>query len=93
MDNEMKALLGKLGEAITDSVQENPEVARVVRAIYELGYETRIGLEAAIGLESIEDENAEVDAVSQAGFTNQDLGFLRSLRIGNLEETDNDKPS
>lgn len=92
MNQQVKDLIQKLGEAIHESVSESDQISGVVREIREQGFDVLLMLEATIGLNEVEDdaESAEtedtVDAAS-GPFTRNDLTFLKSLRIS-TEETE-----
>ena len=85
MNQQVKDLIQKLGEAIHESVSESESIADVVREIREQGFDVLLMLEATIGLNHIEDEEeAEAGATEEAvegPFTRNDLSFLKSLRI------------
>ncbi len=84
MNQQVKKLIQKLGEAIHESVAESESIAGVVKNIRDEGFDVLLMLEATIGLnEVVEDEAAESgDAEPVAGpFTASDLTFLKSLRI------------
>lgn len=85
MNQKVKKLIQKLGEAIHESVSESENIAGVVRNIREQGFDVLLMLEATIGLNEVEEEEAgSVDAVDETAegpFTTNDLSFLRSLRI------------
>ena len=83
MNQQVKNLIQKLGEAIHESVSESDQIADVVREIREQGFDVLLMLEATIGLNQVqdeEDETAKEDAV-EGPFTRHDLSFLKSLRI------------
>ena len=91
MNQKVKKLIQKLGEAIHESVSESEDIAVVVRSIREQGFDVLLMLEATIGLNEVEaeDEKPTVDgeAGEQAGpFTPHDLNFLKSLRISVAED-------
>lgn len=90
MNQKVKNLIQKLGEAIHETVSESEDIAGVVKNIREQGFDVLLMLEATIGLNEVEsdaepaqegDEAAEVGA-----FTQHDLSFLKSLRISVTEE-------
>ncbi len=83
MNQQVKDLIQKLGEAIHESVSESDQISGVVREIREQGFDVLLMLEATIGLnEASEDvEDADLDEVVEGPFSNNDLTFLRSLRI------------
>ena len=85
MNQKVKNLIQKLGEAIHESVSESENIAGVVKNIREQGFDVLLMLEATIGLNEVEEDEAEtveaVDGSAEGPFTNNDLSFLRSLRI------------
>ena len=89
MNQKVKNLIQKLGEAIHESVSESENIAGVVKNIREQGFDVLLMLEATIGLNEVEEE-AEAAAgqlalgdgsQSEGPFTHSDLNFLKSLRI------------
>lgn len=87
MNQQVKNLIQKLGEAIHESVSESDNIADVVREIREQGFDVVLMLEATIGLNQVEqeDETTPEEAV-EGPFTRNDLSFLKSLRITTTEE-------
>ncbi|MGA8939739.1 MAG: hypothetical protein WB439_11300 [Acidobacteriaceae bacterium] len=90
MNQQVKDLIQKLGEAIHESVSESDQISGVVREIREQGFDVLLMLEATIGLNEVEEEAepTEVDDVGDATggpFTRNDLTFLKSLRISTEE--------
>ena len=93
MNQKVKKLIQRLGEAIHESVSESEDIAVVVRSIREEGFDVLLMLEATIGLNEVEaddDQAGETDE-TEAGevdgpFTNNDLSFLKSLRISISED-------
>ncbi len=82
MNQNVKKLIQKLGEAIHETVAESEDIAGVVKNIREQGFDVLLMLEATIGLNEVEPDAAtEPEEVETDGFTNSDLHFLRSLRI------------
>lgn len=83
MNQKVRNLIQKLGEAIHESVSESEQIAGVVKNIREQGFDVMLMLEATIGLNEI--ETSEEEAAEPAGeaglFTSHDLSFLKSLRI------------
>jgi hypothetical protein len=83
---QVKDLIQKLGEAIHETVSESDQISGVVREIREQGFDVVLMLEATIGLNEIEDEDAvtvakEGEEAEEGPFTRNDLTFLKSLRI------------
>jgi hypothetical protein len=85
LNQKVKNLIQKLGEAIHESVSESEDIAGVVKNIREQGFDVLLMLEATIGLNEVETEAEEpaqpVSEDSDGPFTRNDLTFLRSLRI------------
>ncbi len=101
MNQKIKNLIQKLGEAIHESVSESEHIAGVVRNIREQGFDVLLMLEATIGLNEVEPEEDEAvatrgqlaltDGSPSAGpFTHGDVNFLKSLRIS---LNDDDSPA
>ena len=99
MNQQVKDLIQKLGEAIHESVSESDQIAGVVKEIREQGFDVLLMLEATIGLNEVDEEAAEVDEGDQTAhgpFTRNDITFLKSLRITtgeHEEETPNESAS
>ena len=91
MNQKVKNLIQKLGEAIHESVSESEDIAGVVKNIREQGFDVLLMLEATIGLNEVETEAEDtVEFVAEdtdGPFTRNDLTFLKSLRISLNEET------
>jgi hypothetical protein len=92
LNQKVKNLIQKLGEAIHESVSESEDIAGVVKNIREQGFDVLLMLEATIGLNEVEaepEESGESATEDMNGpFTSNDLTFLKSLRISITEETD-----
>lgn len=91
LNQKVKNLIQKLGEAIHESVSESEDIAVVVRSIREQGFDVLLMLEATIGLNEVEAEDEETTAEGEADevsgpFTPHDLNFLKSLRISVAED-------
>ena len=96
MNQKVKNLIQKLGEAIHESVSESEDIAGVVKNIREQGFDVLLMLEATIGLNEVEAEPEQpsesvVDEDADGPFTRSDLTFLKSLRISLTEEADTDQ--
>jgi uncharacterized protein (UPF0335 family) len=94
LNQQVKDLIQKLGEAIHESVSESDNISGVVREIREQGFDVMLMLEATIGLNQVETEDEDADEVgtnadeaTDGPFTRHDLTFLKSLRI-TTEESD-----
>ncbi len=101
LNQTVKNLIQKLGEAIHESVAESEHIAGVVKNIREQGFDVLLMLEATIGLNEVDLEEAESTEAPDPSaepvvgpFTHHDLSFLKSLRISltddaeTTEETD-----
>jgi hypothetical protein len=85
----MRELIQQLGEAIHESVIESEQIAGVVQDIRKHGFDVLLMLEATIGLNEVmaaarkgEADNSAAETEGETGaFTQNDLHFLRSLRI------------
>jgi len=92
LNQQVKELIQKLGEAIHESVSESDQISGVVREIREQGFDVLLMLEATIGLNEVSEE-AEADeaedgeVVADGPFTRHDLTFLKSLRITTDEQS------
>jgi hypothetical protein len=97
LNQKVKNLIQKLGEAIHESVSESEDIAGVVKNIREQGFDVLLMLEATIGLNEVETEAEEpaeaVNGDTDGPFTRNDLTFLKSLRISLTDETSTDKTS
>jgi hypothetical protein len=97
LNQKVKNLIQKLGEAIHESVSESEDIAGVVKNIREQGFDVLLMLEATIGLNEVEaepEQPSEPAAEDADGpFTRSDLTFLKSLRISLTEEAaETDQP-
>jgi hypothetical protein len=89
LNQKLRKLVQKLGEAIHESVSESENIAGVVQDIRKQGFDVLLMLEATIGLNEVEQQpaaalepsNAETNQDGNETFTAQDLNFLKSLRI------------
>ena len=87
MTSRLRELIQQLGEAIHESVIESEQIAGVVQNIRKHGFDVLLMLEATIGLNEVsgkesDEAQSKEEAGSEAGeFTQNDLHFLRSLRI------------
>lgn len=94
MNQKVKNLIQKLGEAIHESVSESEHIAGVVKNIREQGFDVLLMLEATIGLNEVEAEEEEVGQPlrlgsgepAEGGFSTHDVSFLKSLRISMPED-------
>ncbi len=90
LNQKVKNLIQKLGEAIHESVSESEDTAGLVKNIRYQGFDVLLMLEATIGLNALDAEPEESleDTVedTQGPFTQSDLTFLKSLRISLAED-------
>jgi hypothetical protein len=90
LNQKVKNLIQKLGEAIHESVSESENIAGVVKNIRDQGFDVMLMLEATIGLNQVETEAEEAGESANenplGAFTRHDLTFLKSLRITLPEE-------
>ena len=96
MKARLRELIQQLGEAIHESVIESEQIAGVVQDIRKHGFDVLLMLEATIGLnevsakETTEDADSGAEVGSEATpFTQNDLHFLRRLRISVEGEQEN----
>jgi translation elongation factor EF-1beta len=91
LNQKVKNLIQKLGEAIHETVSESEDIAVVVKNIREQGFDVLLMLEATIGLNEVEggtEEVAEETTEVEGPFSSGDLTFLKSLRISVNESDD-----
>lgn len=83
LNQNLRKLVQQLGEAIHESVSDSEQIAGVVQDIRRQGFDVLLMLEATIGLnEVVQEPSAEPGQTKDdLGFTEQDVSFLRSLRI------------
>jgi hypothetical protein len=94
--SRLRELIQQLGEAIHESVIESEQIAGVVQDIRKHGFDVLLMLEATIGLNEVvaqakkgEADQLTAEASAEGGtFTQNDLHFLRSLRISVEGEKD-----
>ena len=95
MTSRLRELIQQLGEAIHESVIESEKISGVVQDIRRHGFDVLLMLEATVALNDLaanETEQVEVPVghiVDELPFTQNDLSFLRSLRISVAGETEN----
>jgi len=92
LNQNVKKLIQKLGEAIHESVSESENIAGVVQNIREQGFDVLLMLEATIGLNEVDMESADAPNTEEeeidGPFTSTDVNFLKSLRISVSEHSD-----
>lgn len=93
MNQKIKQLIQKLGEAIHETVSESEDIAIVVKDIREQGFDVLLMLEATIGLNEVDSSAPEAEEATDEAdgpFTLSDLNFLKSLRIS-VDEMGNEQ--
>ena len=97
MNQRLKQLMKELGEAINESLSEAEPIAQVISRIKGEGYDVFLVLEATVGFNRREDEEAAAEPVRGSKVSTappdlqinaQDLRFLKSLRISLSESRD-----
>ena len=94
MTSRLRELIQQLGEAIHESVIESEQIAGVVQDIRKHGFDVLLMLEATIGLNEVSGKGNDAERNEEGGegeagtFTQNDLHFLRSLRISVEGEPD-----
>ena len=96
VDPQLKQLMNELGEAINESLADSQQIAEVVSRIKDGGYDIFLVLEATIGVSKQGEKPADKTSLvttltSNADFkiSEQDLKFLKSLRIKLEDDKDN----
>jgi hypothetical protein len=94
MEKELQHLIDELGEAINSSLAESDRFAAVMADMEKAGYNVYVVLEASLGFRKQGDAGAESgeaeiqvspepkrDSVRSSEMTDDDLDFLRELKI------------
>ncbi len=87
MDKRLNSMMKELGDAINNSLSDSDRIAEVISRIKAGGYDVFVVLEATIGFNQCDDEDANTAAVntqpsaSDFEMTSQDVKFLKALRI------------
>lgn len=92
MNQNVKNLIQKLGEAIHESVSESEHIAGVVRNIREQGFDVLLMLEATIGLNEV-GHDGELESGPDADGISEPVGARHLLTDGRPVEgpfTDHD---
>jgi hypothetical protein len=97
LKTRLRELIQQLGEAIHESVIESEQIAGVVQDIRKYGFDVLLMLEATIGLNDVARgadgaEGSAGQSGADAPFTQNDLSFLRSLRISVASDKENAGP-
>ena len=100
MDDKLKELMQELGNAINESLSDSDRIAGAIGEIKRAGYDVFLVLEATIGFNKRDEEDAESDgeestsgnqpmqfeSTGKIRLTTQDQKFLRALKISVEEE-------
>ncbi len=86
MNDHLKDLMQRLGNAINDSLEESDGIAEAIGEIKKEGYDVFLVLEATIGLnrndsDDTESGDSEPFVASEVSYTPQDHAFLKALNI------------
>ena len=83
MDKRLKSMMRELGDAINNSLSDSEQIADVIARIKAGGYDVFVVLEATIGFNQHDPDEAATPQLASAEvkMTPQDLKFLKSLRI------------
>lgn len=102
MEERLKGLMQELGNAINESLSDSERIAEAIGEIKRAGYDVFLVLEATIGFNKREEEEAgEADVtiepatttqplespVGRIRLTSQDQKFLRALKIAVDDES------
>jgi len=95
--SRLRELIQQLGEAIHESVIESEQIAGVVQDIRKHGFDVLLMLEATIGLNEVGakeagEEESAADDTEDGTFTQNDVNFLKSLRISVEGDFDEEEP-
>ena len=91
MDDRLKGLIQQLGNVINESLSDSESLAEVIGEIRESGYDVFLVIEATIGFNKRDGEEASstpetiTRVPTELTFTDQDQAFLKALKI-NVEE-------
>jgi hypothetical protein len=96
LDDRLKELMQELGNAINESLSDSDRIAGAIGEIKRAGYDVFLVLEATIGFNKRDDNEAEdlndtprpvhVESSGKISLTSQDQKFLRALKISVEEE-------
>jgi hypothetical protein len=96
LDDRLKELMQELGNAINESLSDSDRIAGAIGEIKRAGYDVFLVLEATIGFNKRDENEAEdlndgagrvhVESNGKISLTSQDQKFLRALKISVEEE-------
>ncbi|MGB8890370.1 MAG: hypothetical protein WCC87_26830 [Candidatus Korobacteraceae bacterium] len=87
MDKRLNSMMKELGDAINNSLSDSDQIAEVISRIKAGGYDVFVVLEATIGFNQRDEDEAQTTSVNSSHnsadfqMTAQDVKFLKSLRI------------
>jgi uncharacterized protein (UPF0335 family) len=88
VDQRLQRLMKELGQAINESISDSEQIAEVIAKIKSGGYDVFLVLEATIGFNKRDEEEAAQSSLVNYKKTEpdfkvnaQDMKFLKSLRI------------
>lgn len=95
MDEKLKRLTQELGQAIDQAINEAPRIKELTEKLRQAGYETILMVEATIcfakrpstNSEALEDENLIAERELSELMSQDDLQFLKKLKIS-VEDMD-----
>jgi hypothetical protein len=92
MDDRLKQLMQELGNAINESLSDSEAIAQAIGEIKQAGYDVFLVLEATIGFNKRQteeagprEEGASATTYTRISLTHQDEEFLRAMKISLVE--------
>jgi hypothetical protein len=85
-ESEIRPLLKRLGESITETLSNSPEIHNRIQEIRDAGYEIFLAVETKVGFCSANGESHKTDTGKNEtpaclNLTEYDVNFLKSLKI------------
>jgi hypothetical protein len=97
VDQKLERLMKQLSEAINDSISDSEQVGEVITRIKAAGYDIYVVLEATVGFNKREEEEAAAPVARPGApelrISPQDARFLKSLRISVEPKGSREKPA
>lgn len=97
LDDRLKELMQELGNAINESLSDSDRIAGAIGEIKRAGYDVFLVLEATIGFNKRDENEADdladgtgavhVESNGKISLTSQDQKFLRALKISVEDES------
>jgi hypothetical protein len=82
LDDDAKAAVQELGDAINSAIEKSPLVAEAIERLRELGYEPNLSLKLEIGLYELSESTEEANQSEvELELTDEDLKTLRRMKI------------